>query len=223
MPDLTTDYWRFIALKESYPGPAATLEISASWREQLPTRVSESGRLLQEALSSAKSILDVGAGNRLYQNVFRDLGITGDYYSADLDTSFDHDYRDFLKIENRRFDAITMFELIEHMDVADGLRFMEHALTLLSPNGRLVISTPNAHHPNHVWRVEVTHVRPWPAPDLYGALRLVGFPDVVIYRQYIRLTGPKAIALEPVRKGLYRLMGLDYAQGIFAIAASRNH
>jgi SAM-dependent methyltransferase len=216
MANLVNDYWRFRRHKESYRGASGYLEIKPDWREHLPQSAGQSGEFLRRILGDAKSVLDVGAGDRLYARVFQQLGISAKYHSADPDDSFTHDYGDFLDITDR-FDAITMFELIEHLDVGAGLRFMEHAHSLLTDGGTLLISTPNPHHPNQVWRSEVMHVRPWPSPDLYGALRLSGFGRVEIHRQHLVATGRRKLLL-PVHKAMYRLMDLDHAQGIFAAA-----
>ena len=216
MANFTEDYWRFLAYKHKYRGPAGYIEIDPGWRESLPTSAGQSGALLRRELSRAASILDVGAGDRRYERVFCELGLSALYSSADLDTSFRHDYSDFLDIRDR-FDAITMFELLEHMPADAGLRFMEHAVELLTDNGVLILSTPNPHHPNHIWRIEVTHVRPWPAPDLHGALRLAGFPTVEVYRQHLVTTGRRRL-LKPVQKAMYRLMDLDHAQGLIVVA-----
>ena len=44
---------------------------------------------------------------------------------------------------DERFDAITMIELIEHLPPADARRLLAEARGLLSPQGRLVVTTPN--------------------------------------------------------------------------------
>jgi SAM-dependent methyltransferase len=44
---------------------------------------------------------------------------------------------------DERFDAITMIELIEHLPPADARRLLAEARGLLSPRGRLVVTTPN--------------------------------------------------------------------------------
>ena len=208
-------YWEHVRYKEAAP-TARYIEISPTWRDELPRRVGASGQLIRTTLADARTILDVGAGNRAYQGVFRNLGLTGEYRSADVDrTHQHHDYTDFLSITDR-FDAIVMFELIEHLPLDVGVTFLEHARRLIQPAGVLMLSTPNPHHPNHVWRVEVTHIRPWPMADLYGVLRLVGFDEVQLCRQYLG-SWKRRLAV-PLTKALYRFMELDHAQTILAIA-----
>jgi len=42
-----------------------------------------------------------------------------------------------------RFDAITMIELIEHLALDDTTRLLAQARTLLAPEGKLIVTTPN--------------------------------------------------------------------------------
>ena len=213
---LTERYWDFLNFKRRAPVPQY-IEIKPNWRELLPCETGASGRLIQNALGAAANVLDVGAGDRYYASVFEKLGLACRYASVDTDSSANmepHDYSDFLKVSDR-FDAIIMFEVIEHLPLDLGVQFLAHARSILTPGGVLLLSTPNAHHPNHVWRIEVTHVRPWPAPDLYGVLRLVGFESVDIVRQYI-VTDRRRFA-RSITKTLYCLMELDWAHTIIAV------
>jgi SAM-dependent methyltransferase len=217
MISLADQYWQFRRFKEAAPRPRY-LEIDQDWREALPRRVGASGRLMQATLAGARSVLDVGAGDRYHRQVLQNLGLTAIYKSADIAQGEEpHEYADFLSVTDR-FDAILMLELIEHLPQDVGVRFMEHACELLPPGGVLWVSTPNAHHPNSVWRSEITHVRPWPAPDLYGALRLTGYSQVTVFRQYLRGLTWRRRAIAPLTKIMHRVMDLDYAQTIIAVA-----
>jgi SAM-dependent methyltransferase len=215
MSYLEKNYWDFLRLKRQYPG-AGYIEIRPDWRERLPGKVGASGRLLRDSLRHARSVLDVGAGDRFFEDVLQKLGVMAAYKSVDLETLHSHDYRDFLAV-TERFDAILMLEVIEHLPLDKGIDYMTHAMRLLQPGGRLIISTPNASHPNHVWRVEVAHIRPWPAADLYGVLCLLGFRDVQLYRQFLVASAKRRVFMG-VEKALYRIMELDHAQGLIAIA-----
>lgn len=213
---LTQRFWDFRHFKERAPIPEY-IEIKPNWRELLPLEVGASGKLLRRALKDASSVLDVGGGDRYYAEVLHRLGLDSRYASVDTDASVSgasHDYNDFLAVSDR-FDAILMFELIEHLPLDVGVSFLAHAKSLLNRNGVLVVSTPNAHHPNQVWRTQVTHVRPWPAEDLYGVTRLVGFESVSLTRQYQFSSRRKFI--RPITKVLYRCMELDHAQTIIAV------
>lgn len=43
----------------------------------------------------------------------------------------------------RSFDVITLIEVIEHLPVNDTKRLLSQAATLLKPNGKMILSTPN--------------------------------------------------------------------------------
>jgi len=214
-------FWEYFKYKGLAPQPGY-IDIDTQWRELLPKTVGAAGRLLINELSSATTVLDVGAGDRYYADVLKKLGLSAKYSSVDLDTTYgSHDYREFLQVQDK-FDAILMFELIEHLSLNDGIEFMAHARQLLRPNCPLIISTPNAHHPNQVWRSELTHIRPWPANSLYAILRLVGFDSVKLVRQYF-LSGRKRRLIAPLTKALYRILELDHAQTTIAIARWSPH
>jgi SAM-dependent methyltransferase len=204
--------WR--AFKYEAPRPVF-IKISPFWREDLPRHVGESGKVLKAALSDARSVLDVGASDRIYERVFAGLGLEALYKSVDTDKSYKHDYEDFLSVDES-VDAIVMFEIIEHLPLDVGIDFLAHARRLLNPHGVLIVSTPNAAHANQVWKADFTHVRPWPWADLYGALRLVGFDDVQLYRQFFG-SWKRRLAL-PLYAPLYRLLELDPAQTTLAVA-----
>jgi SAM-dependent methyltransferase len=212
-PFLVERYWDFLGFKRQAPCPGY-IEIQPNWREALPGKIGASGRLIRSALASAESVLDVGGGDRYYAHVFKNLGLKCRYASVDTDVTGKHDYADFLAVSDK-FDAMVMFEVLEHLPLEHGIEFLAHARALLNKGGVLLVSTPNAHHPNHVWRIDLTHVRPWPPADLYGILRLVGFQSIELVRQYCVSRRPGAVRL--ITKALYSLMELDYPQTILAI------
>ena len=57
-------------------------------------------------------------------------------FVADLNSFFDGNVAEFPK-----FDIITFFEVLEHLD--NPLYFIEGVVKLLKPNGKLVISVPS--------------------------------------------------------------------------------
>lgn len=205
-------YWEFCTIKQQAPKPKY-IEIVPDWRERLP-KSGESAQLLKKSLTGCHSLLDVGAGDRGYQEVLKKIGLNLVYRSADQAEGF-HDYKDFFVVEDS-FDAILMLELVEHVSSDIGIQFISKAFSLLNPGGVLILSTPNADHPNRVWAIELTHVRPWPIPDLYAVLKMVGFSEVEITRQYCRTW--KRRLLSPLSKFLHTVMDLDHAQTTICVA-----
>jgi hypothetical protein len=206
-------YWRLVEARSQFPG-APLIRISPAWREA-PRPSGPAARLFSKHLAGARTIIDVGAGDRYWANVLSRLGIGAEYRSADLETRHAHDYADFLEVQDR-VDAVLMLELIEHLPLELGLRFIQHAIGLLNPGGVLVIGTPNPHHPNWVWSTCFTHVRPWPAQDLWATCRVAGLTDVFIYRQM--LVSPRRRIILPLQLALSKLLGIDPAQGLILFA-----
>jgi 2-polyprenyl-3-methyl-5-hydroxy-6-metoxy-1,4-benzoquinol methylase len=147
--------------------------------------------------------------------VLKRLGIVGRYESADLETRHEHEHADFLAVEGS-FDAILMLELLEHLPLELGMRFLDHAAQLLTPGGTLVIGTPNPRHAHQVWSADFTHIRPWPAHDLWAVCTILGFEHVEVYRQM--LTTPKRDLALPFQLALSKLLSLDPAYGLLAFA-----
>jgi SAM-dependent methyltransferase len=206
-------YWRLRELRAKFPG-APLIRVSPDWREKSHPS-GPAARLFVEHLAGAQTVLDVGAGDRYWSEVLRRLGIAADYRSADLETRHNHDYGDFLSVEDI-VDAVLMLELIEHLPLELGLRFIQHAIALLNPGGVLVIGTPNARHPNWVWSGCVTHIRPWPVEDLWATCILGGLTRVAVYRQM--LVTPRRRVLLPVQLVLSKLLSIDAAQGLMLFA-----
>jgi SAM-dependent methyltransferase len=210
VPDI---YWRLVNVRSTFPG-APLIQIAPDWREKSPPS-GPAARLFTKHLARARTLLDVGAGDRYWAEVLRRLGVNADYRSADLETRHAHDYGDFLSVEDN-VDAVLMLELLEHLPLELGLRFIEHAIALLNPGGVLVLGTPNTYHPNWMWSSCVTHIRPWPVQDLWGICRLGGLTQVEAYRQM--LVTPRRRLLLPVQLGLSKLLSLDPAHGILLFA-----
>jgi len=93
-----------------------------------------------------------------------------------------------------------MLELLEHLPLQLGLRFLDHAIDLLPPGGVLVIGTPNPRHAHHMWGSDFTHVRPWPAHDLWALCAVAGLEQIEVYRQM--LTTPKRRLAAPLQMAL---------------------
>lgn len=200
--------------------PDASL-VKGSWRDGADSPVMD---ILLQYLGEREPILDVGAADRLLGSFLVARGYRGKYFSVD-NNELVHDYEEFLAVRDN-FQCIIMFELIEHLPLDLGVEYINHAYSLLDKNGLLMMSTPNASHPTQFWRSDVTHIRPWPAADLYGVVRQAGFQETVsIYRQYLHGTSGsltrrclRRLTIEPAQKIISRIMDFDFAQNILLIA-----
>lgn len=109
-------------------------------------------RAVAAQLGGAGKVLDVGCGPGTFiGNYLAGVECLGVDFSA---PQIDYANRRYGTAEHRfstqalaglgeRFDAIVMIELIEHLPPADARRLLAEARGLLSPGGRLVVTTPN--------------------------------------------------------------------------------
>jgi hypothetical protein len=80
----------------------------------------------------------------------------------------------------------------------------------------LVIGTPNPRHAHQVWSADLTHIRPWPAHDLWSVCQVIGLEHVELYRQM--LITPKRRLAAPLQIALSRVLDLDVAYGLLLFA-----
>ena len=109
-------------------------------------------RAVVARLDRAGKVLDIGCGPGTFIGNYLDgvdcLGIDFsapqvDYANRRYGTAEHRFSRQVLSGLEERFDAITMIELIEHLPPAEARGLLAEARGLLSPDGRLVVTTPN--------------------------------------------------------------------------------
>ena len=101
-----------------------------------------------------------------------------------------------LKEMNQKFDAVTAFEVIEHIPPETTDLFLEGISTILKPNGVLLISTPNhdvvlksgVHVPEF-------HINNFRAPELRSALKR-HFKTVEILGQFSKRSGLRQLLFD---------------------------
>ena len=206
-------YWRIVELRPRFPG-APLIRIRPNWREHEPPS-GPAAALFRRHVTSAASVLDVGAGDRYWKSVLERMGFAGRYESADIDRRHAHEHQDFLEVQDE-FEVILMLELLEHLSLDLGMRFIAHARRLLLPGGVLVMGTPNPRHAHHFFSADFTHVRPWPAHDVWAMCRVLEFDHVQVYRQMF-VPGRRAVLL-PAQLILSKILELDPAHSLIAFA-----
>ena len=164
-------------------------------------------------------VLDFGAYDRALGRSLERIELPCTYHSLDVDTSFGHEYHGIDEVEGS-YDVIGMFELIEHVPYSEVDNLLHRAYQLLTPGGRLFISTPNPNHPTRFFS-DVSHIQHWPSHDLFALLRHVGFERTAIemYGVIYRTPGLMPSIISGIRNLLWRVIGIERRGGILAIAA----
>lgn len=116
------------------------------------------------------------------------------------------DVLEFLGDKEGQFDVVFGLDILEHLCKDEALRFLDLAHRSLAPQGRLVLSTPNAASPLGASRRygDFTHEIAFSPACLAGVLRLAGFDEIES-----REMGPYPHGvLSAVRFVLWRLLRL---------------
>ena len=181
------------------------------WRVRLIKKPLE---ILRKELRADQRILDVGAGNReIGEKIKRALSLTN-YKSMDVDRGRAHDYYSFDEIEDY-FDAVLLFEVIEHLDFTEGIDLIKAIYSLLSPGGKLFVTTPNLYHPHRYW--DAHHKTPYRYDELGGLLSANGFAIKAVYRIYNDAFIRRVFRIH-VAAPLHRYLNVDFAPSILMVA-----
>lgn len=179
------------------------------WR--LPV-IPRSMRHAASAIRPPERVLDVGAsdgrfGRRLGQGVV--------YETLDPDPEVRADHRSFADVQDAAYDVVTCFETLEHLTLGEACDLLTGAARVLRPGGRLFLSTPNIHHPWAYLR-SATHVTPFCYDELGALIETHGFALDSLFRCN-RDAVVKSL-LRWLAYPLYRIVGVDWAKSILAVA-----
>ena len=219
---MQVDFWTIEKFRvEAFKIPWPTLISSGDPLYEAQNPEAEQIKLYFSKLSEkSPKILDIGAGQKCLERALKIRHIDTDYHSMDVTNASGEKY-DFRDIECivGQYDLIVMQEVIEHLPLETGLRYLRKAYELLSPNGFLVVTVPNMFRPVQFF-VDFSHITHYPLPDLYAILRSIGFKgEATLRRVEIRPAGLsiKQRVILQARKLLYRLMGFDWAHGVLCM------
>ena len=172
-----------------------------------------------EAIRSAPSLLDVGAGDLRVMRKFQAAGYRGEYHTQDVGSEGRYTYRDLAEI-TRSYGAILCLDVLEHLSMPEGLAMVRAMIALLSPGGALVIQTPNAAYLPDPRSWDMTHLHVYNAGDLWAYLTCEGL-SAEIYRVALRDPHPGLIVAARLAITDYvkrKILGCDFANNIAAIA-----
>jgi SAM-dependent methyltransferase len=171
--------------------------------------------ILAEEIRPGDKILDVGASTQALGEKIRDKIASTTYKTMDIDREQHHDYYSLDDI-TEQFDVIILSEVIEHLDLSEGFIMLNQLWSLLKKGGKIIVSTPNLHHPNRYWVSD--HKTPYRHDEVGGALLSVGFKVDKIYRIYNDQLFKRLFRIY-VMSYLHEYLDIDFAKSIIVVAS----
>jgi 2-polyprenyl-3-methyl-5-hydroxy-6-metoxy-1,4-benzoquinol methylase len=180
-------------------------------------------RVYFDAVRGAERLLDVGAGDLRIMRKLQRAGFRGEYHTQDVGSEGAYTYRSLDEVRGQ-YGAIVCLDVIEHLELREGLTMLKTMISRLSPGGVLVVQTPNAAYIPDPRSWDMTHVQTYNAGDLWAWLQCEGL-EVEIYRVVLRASanpGPIVSAKAAITGYVKRkILGCDDANNIAAIARKR--
>jgi len=174
--------------------------------------------LVVKTIQDGEKILDIGASNRNLEQRLRRHFPRLIYKSMDIDREQFHDFYSLEEIQES-FDAIFLFEVIEHLSLGEGVQLLKRVYDLLDQEGRLILTTPNIFNPSRFWR-DATHQVAYCYDELGGLLLAQGFQIKAMYRTYSDAYHRYLFRLY-VMAPLHRYLGIDFAKSILVVAEKK--
>jgi hypothetical protein len=171
--------------------------------------------LLKRHLRPGMRILDVGASHRRMERRVKDVYPDILYKSMDIDRTVLHDYYALDAIDEQ-FDLIILFEVIEHLDLEQGIEMLSRLHELLVDGGQLIISTPNIFNPGRFW-IDATHKTAYSYEELGGIVLSQGLEVLGIYRTF-HASFLKYLLRLTLFYPLHRILNVDFAKSIVVLA-----
>ncbi len=171
--------------------------------------------LMVENIRDGEKVLDIGASNRNLEGRLKKHYPNLIYKSMDVDREQFHDFYSLEEIRES-FDVIFLFEVIEHLDLSEGVELLAKVYNFLSEGGRVILTTPNIFNPSRFWR-DASHKVAYCYDELGGLLLAQGFHIKVMYRTYSDAFH-RYFFRRYVMAPLHRYLGIDFAKSILVIA-----
>lgn len=162
-----------------------------------------------------EKVLDIGASSRDLEGRLKHHYPNLIYKSMDVDREGFHDFYNLEEIQEL-FDVIFLFEVIEHLELEEGVKVLRRIYELLKEGGRVIITTPNVFNPGRFWK-DATHKIAYCYDELGGILLANQFQVKAIYRTYndaFLYYIFRVYLMAPV----HRYLGIDFAKSILVLA-----
>lgn len=166
-------------------------------------------------IKDGDKILDIGASSRDLEMRIKKYRPQIVYKSMDIDREVVHDYYALDDVKEP-FDVVFLFEVIEHLDLEEGLNMFKKIHLILKEGGYLILSTPNTFNPGRFWR-DATHRVAYCYDELGGILLGQSFKIKGMYRTY-NDAFHRYLFRVYVMSSLYRYLGIDFAKSILIVA-----
>lgn len=163
-------------------------------------------------------LLDIGAGDLKVTKKYQQAGYSGSYHTQDIGNEFEYTYKNLSEITHK-YSAILCLDVIEHLQLPEGLALIHQLNELLLPGGVLIVQTPNGRCIRSPLSSDMTHVHCYNLDDLWAYLTCMQFA-VKGYRVVFELkkqTYIKNILNSVSRYIITRFLGLDYADNIVLV------
>lgn len=175
--------------------------------------------LMVKTIQDSEKVLDIGASNRNLQERLKRRFPKLIYKSMDIDREQFHDFYSLEDVQES-FDVVFLFEVIEHLDLEEGVQLIKKIHDLLNEGGRLILTTPNVFNPSRFWR-DATHKVAYCYDELGGFLLAHGFQIKAMYRTYSDAFHRYLFRIY-VMAPLHRYLGIDFAKSILVVAEKKS-
>ena len=208
------------------------MEVSGSWSSLYETRkvirenfpnfwkikvIKKPVAIIKNIMKPGDSVLDVGSYNRGLKGKLQALYPDFSYKSMDIDHGKKHDYYSFEDIKEK-FDVVFLFEVIEHLEMKDGVDLLGNIHKVLKDNGKIILTTPNVYHPNRYW--ECSHKVSYRHDEIGGLMDYVGFNVRNIYRVYNDAYLQRIIRLY-IMSHVHKYFSVDFAKSILLVGEKK--
>jgi SAM-dependent methyltransferase len=171
--------------------------------------------LMLQHIREGDTLLDIGASDRHLGPRIKAHYPHIVYKSLDVDRSQAHDFYSLDEVDET-FDVILLFEVIEHLELEEGVEMLGRIYALLKEGGRLILTTPNVFNPSRFWR-DATHRVAYCYDELGGILLGQGFRILSMYRTYNDAFHRFHFRVQ-IMAPLHRYLGIDFAKSILVVA-----
>ncbi len=174
--------------------------------------------IVEAELNGKEKLLDVGASDKEMGERIKRKFPSIVCKTMDVDRANQHDYYSLGEIKEK-FDMVVLAEVIEHLPFNEGMKLLKELNGILGDGGKIIVSTPNMHHPNRFfWDSDhKTHFR---YDEVGAALIEAGFEIKGLFRVYNDQFLRRFVRIS-LMGWLHRYLDVDFARSIVAVAVKK--